>query len=79
MEITLPKPLETSISAKDASFCMAIGLFVSEEAALGQAAKTAGLSQTDFLRELGRRHIPIHYGQEELLADMQAVELMTSR
>ncbi|GEM_PF-2002194 len=40
---------------------------------LGQAAKTAGLSQTDFLRELGRLRIPIHYGMEELEADLLTV------
>ncbi len=78
MELTLPKPLDTRLSAKDAAFHLAIGLFVSEEATLGQAAQTAGLSQAEFLRELGRRHIPIHYGQEELQADMQTVESMTT-
>lgn len=78
MELTLPKPLDTRLSPRDAALHLAIGLFVTEEATLGQAAQTAGLSQADFLRELGRRHIPIHYGQEELQADMQAVESMTA-
>jgi predicted HTH domain antitoxin len=49
-------------------------LFVTEEATLGQAAQTAGLTQAEFLRELGRRRIPVHYGREELAADLAAVE-----
>jgi predicted HTH domain antitoxin len=74
VELTLPGPLNERLSARDAALHLAIGLFVTEEATLGQAAETAGLSQADFLRELGRRHIPIHYGREELQADLQAVD-----
>ena len=47
--------------------------------ASAQAAQTAGLSQADFLRELGQRRIPIHYGREELEADLEAVEALTGR
>jgi predicted HTH domain antitoxin len=74
MELTLPKPLSERLSPRDAALHLAIGLFVTEEATLGQAAETAGLSQADFLRELGRCQIPIHYGREELQADLQAVD-----
>ena len=49
---------------------LALGMFVSEAATLGQAAEVAGLTQTDFLRELGARRIPIHYGREELSEDL---------
>jgi predicted HTH domain antitoxin len=73
MKLALPKPLDARLSPRDAALHLAIGLFVTEEATLGQAAQTAGLSQTAFLRELGRHRIPIHYGQEELDADLQAV------
>jgi predicted HTH domain antitoxin len=58
---------------------LAIGLFVSDESTLGQAAEVAGLSQADFLRELGQRRIPIHYGREELAADLQTVEVLAAR
>jgi predicted HTH domain antitoxin len=57
----------------------AIGLFVTEEATLGQAAETAGLSQADSLRELGGRRIPIHYGPEELASDLKTVEALAGR
>jgi predicted HTH domain antitoxin len=79
MELTLPHPLAIRMSPKDAALHLAIGLFVTEEATLGQAAETAGLSQADFLRELGRRRIPIHYGPEELASDLRAVEALAGR
>jgi predicted HTH domain antitoxin len=79
MELTLPKPLDERLSQEDTALHLAIGLFVTEEATLGQAAQTAGLSQADFLRELGRRRIPIHYGHDELAADLQAVESFDAR
>jgi predicted HTH domain antitoxin len=79
MELTLPKPLDERISPRCAALHLAIGLFVSDEATLGQAAQTAGMSQAEFLRELGRRRIPIHYGQDELKDDLQAVKALASR
>ena len=79
LEIALPKPLDERISARDAALHLAIGLFVSEEATLGQAASTAGLSQSDFLRELGRRGISMHYGENELAEDLQMVDALSAR
>ncbi len=74
MVLTLPANLEARLSSQSAALHLAIGLFVSDESTLGQAAQVAGLSQADFLKELGQRRIPIHYGSEELAADLQAVE-----
>lgn len=79
MELTLPKALEERLSPRDAALHLAIGLFVSEEATLGQSAQIAGLSQADFLRELGRRQIAIHYGEEELRADLEVVDLLAAQ
>ncbi len=78
MNVTLPDSLEKRLSPASAALHLAIGLFVSEEATLGQAAEIAGLPQAIFLRELGRRRIPIHYGSEELTEDLQAVEALAS-
>lgn len=61
------------------SLSLAIGLFVSEDATLGQAAEVAGLAQADFLHELGKRRIPIHYGMEELAEDLRVVEALAPR
>ena len=53
---------------------MAVGLFASEDATLGQGAALAGLSQAQFLRELGTRGICIHYGTEEFRQDLRTLE-----
>lgn len=74
MILTLPENLEARLSPQFTALHLAIGLFVADESTLGQAAQVAGLSQADFMRELGQRRIPIHYGREELAADLQAVE-----
>ena len=55
---------------------MAVGLYASEEVTLGQAAAIAQLSQTRFLRELGRRGICVHYGVEEFEQDLRTLELL---
>jgi len=44
----------------------AVGLYATEEVTPGQAAVVAGLNQPQFLHELGRRGISIHYGVSEL-------------
>lgn len=79
MELTLPKPLDERLTPKDAALHLAIGLFVSEEATLGQASKTAGLSQAEFLRELGRRQISVHYGESEFAEDLATVEVLAKQ
>jgi predicted HTH domain antitoxin len=74
MQLTLLEAVETKLSTSKAPLHLTIGLFVSEEAALGQAAEIAGLTQAAFQKELGQRHIPIHYGMAELAEDLRAVE-----
>lgn len=71
MNIALPEPLEARLTPDRAALHLAIGLFVAEEATLGQAAEAAGLSQGDFMRELGRRKIPLHYGVEDFEQDIE--------
>jgi predicted HTH domain antitoxin len=79
MQLTLPENVEARLSPASAAMHLAIGLFVTEEATLGQAAEIAGLSQAAFLKELGRRRIPIHYGMEELAEDLRVVESLSPR
>lgn len=79
MKLTLPESIEARLSPASTALHLAIGLFVSVEATLGQAAEVAGVSQTDFLRELGKRRIPIHYGMEELTEDLRTVESLARR
>jgi predicted HTH domain antitoxin len=70
MELALPAEVERKVSPQEAALGLAIGLFVSERLTLGQAAKTAGLPQGVFMKELAARKIPLHYGPEELKQDL---------
>lgn len=79
MEIVLPAPLERDLSPARAALHLAVGLFTAEEVTLGQAAQAAGLSQSEFLRELGRRHIPVHYGREEFAEDLTSMRELPPR
>ena len=55
---------------------IAIGLFASEEMTPGQAANLAGVSQTQLLKELGRRGICVHYDVEEFEQDLGTLEAL---
>ena len=78
MNLTLPPDIESKLTPRNAALNLAIGLFVSEEVTLGQGARIAGLPQATFLRELGKRRIPIHYGPEELAEDLKTIEELTT-
>ena len=73
MIIPLPDVLEERLTAQDAALHLALGLFLDQRITLGQGAAIAGTSQSDFLRELGRRRIPVHYEESDALADIAAV------
>lgn len=74
MNITLPPAIEQTLTPQSAALHLAVGLFVSEEASLGQAADIAGMSPANFLSELGARRIPVHYGREEFAQDVATIE-----
>ena len=78
MNVTLPREVEVRLTQQNAAIHLALGLFADDEATLGQAAEIAGMTQTDFLRELGRCRIPIHYGLDELTEDLRTVEQLSS-
>lgn len=54
---------------------MAVWLFQEEIFTLAQAARLAGMHRIQMQRELARRKIPLHYGIEELQADMKKLHL----
>jgi predicted HTH domain antitoxin len=51
----------------------AVTLFQQDRLTLGQAAAFAGLSQLAMQRLLASRHIPLHYGPEDLEHDLAIV------
>ena len=79
MTLTLPKSIEAAHSTEWAALHLGIGLYVSHEATLGQAAEVAGISQADFQRELGVRRIPINYTMEDLKSDLEAIRELTAQ
>lgn len=72
MTLTIPSERlrNLSLNEKDALVDIAIGLYKREEISLGRAAEVAGISSVQMLGELGRRHIPINYGPDDLQADL---------
>ncbi|MEQ1853331.1 MAG: UPF0175 family protein [Chthoniobacteraceae bacterium] len=78
MQITLPAPLEATLTESRAALHLAIGLFSAGEVTLGQAAEVAGVTQADFMRELGSRRIPMHYGIEEFAEDLVTIRALRS-
>ena len=59
-----------ALEERDAVVDIAIGLYKRQAVSLGRAAEIAGISSVELLSELGRRHIPINYGMDELRQDV---------
>lgn len=62
------------INEEEAKLDFALGLFIDYKATLGQAAKIANISQGQFMEELGKRKIPIHYDIEDLEEDINTIK-----
>ena len=73
MDILLPAPIEQQLTAQRAALHLAIGLYTADEVTLGQAAEAAGMSQTEFLHELGRRRIALRYDRADFAKDLATV------
>jgi predicted HTH domain antitoxin len=57
---------------------LAVGLYAGRRISMGRAARIAGLSQPEFLHELGRSGIPVNYDVEDFEADLRTLsELRT--
>jgi predicted HTH domain antitoxin len=69
MTVLLPEEIERQFTPEDLRLHLAIGMFLDHRVTLGKSAAIAGLSQSEFLRELGKRGIPIHYDEADAAAD----------
>lgn len=76
MTLTIPTERlgNVALDERDAVVDIAIGLYKREAVSLGRAAEVAGISSVELLAELGRRHIPINYGVDELREDAATLE-----
>ena len=79
MTLTIPTERlgNVALDERDALVDIAIGLYKRETVSLGRAAEVAGISSVELLAELGRRHIPINYGVEELREDAAALKKLS--
>src|SRR5688572_4063898 len=65
MVIDLPEHIEARLTPEAGALNLAVGLYASNEISLGQGARIAKLSISEFMKELGRRKIAMHYGVED--------------
>ena len=62
------------VSIDDIRLGIALWLFQEKNIALGKCAELAGLHKIQFQKELAKRKIAIHYGEEELQRDILAAQ-----
>ena len=80
IEIEVPKDvlLATRISERRASVEfekeLALYLFEKRNLSFGKACQLAKMSKWDFLEELGKRRVPLHYGFDEYKEDKGMIE-----
>ncbi len=79
LNLPLPSELESTMLPTSAALHFAVGAFSAEEVTLGQAAAIAGLSQSEFMRELARRKIPLHYDCEDFAEDLKTIAALQDR
>jgi predicted HTH domain antitoxin len=78
MTIEIPDAIakKANITSQDILLRVAILLFAEEKITLGQAALIAGMHQIQFQKELAKRKIPVHYGEEEYRRDLETIAKM---
>jgi predicted HTH domain antitoxin len=70
---------DVSLTPAQARLELAVGLFAGRRVSLGRAARVSGIPQAEFLRELGRREIPIHYDPDDFEADLKTIAALNER
>ncbi len=68
--------VQSGLSSKEILLKVALMLFQEERLTLGQASKLAGLHQFEFQKELVKREIPVHYGEEDYERDLMTIGLI---
>jgi predicted HTH domain antitoxin len=58
---------------------LAVGLFSDRKVTLGRGAEIAGIPQVEFMRELGRRKIPMHYDIEDFEEDLRTLKQLRGK
>lgn len=74
MTIELPELDSLRLTPAQARVELAVGLYAGRRVTLGHGARIAGISHTQFMHEVGRRGLHIHYTAEDALQDMATVD-----
>ncbi len=61
------------LSESEALLDLALGMYVDRRVTLERAARIAGMSQPCFLKELGKRDIPVNYELDDFRADLKTI------
>jgi predicted HTH domain antitoxin len=77
--IELPDIDSLRLTPNEARLELAVGLYAGRRVTLGQGAKIAGTSHTQFMREVGRRGIHIHYSADDALHDVAMVDKLCAK
>ena len=76
MTITIPDEAARGLTPEIVRLELAVALFAASKASVSRAAKIAGLNFLEMQRELGRRHIPMHYTMQDYENDMRTIREM---
>jgi predicted HTH domain antitoxin len=76
VSITIPDDLLafSGLSEAELKVELALALFSAERLTLAQSARLAEQTQLEFQKTLASRRIPLHYGIEELEADLRTIQ-----
>lgn len=75
MELKLPKTLIEEISENELRLYLAMILYKERKISIGQAAKLAGLTLSDFIYELGKHKIGFtNITEEELEEELRRIK-----
>lgn len=78
MSVTISDEIIEAAGMSETEFLreIAIMLFRQKKISLGKASHIAQMNQLQFLRLLGSRRIPIHYGVKEFREDLKTIAEM---
>jgi len=66
---------DLNLSREQVLLDLAVGLYSESRVTLGRAARVAGISPAEFMKELGRRQVPMHYDVGDLVADLKNLQV----
>lgn len=66
-----------NLTHQEALVDFAVGLYTEKKVTLGRSAQIAGMSQAEWLKELGRRKVFVHYDLDDLEDDLNVIRKLT--